>query len=110
MQFGAFVRIASGIEGLVHISELAHHRVQRVTSVIQEGNTVQVKVLAVDPDAQKMSLSMKAVSAATEVSDTAEDTESDEADTPPPKRRISDESLKGGLGRQNGGEQFGLKW
>lgn len=110
MQFGAFVRIASGIEGLVHISELAHHRVQRVTSVVQEGNTVQVKVLAVDPEAQKMSLSMKAVSAAPEVSDAAGDTESDEADALPPKRRIRDESLKGGLGRESGGEQFGLKW
>ena len=61
MDFGAFVRVAAGIEGLVHISELAHHRVQRVSTVVREGQTVQVKVLTVDPAAQRMSLSIKAV-------------------------------------------------
>ena len=111
MQFGAFVRIASGIEGLVHISELAHHRVQRVSSVVQEGNSVQVKVLSVDPDAQKISLSMKAVTGASPAANSAEDeTESDEVEATPVKRRIRDEQLKGGLKRDSGGEQFGLKW
>lgn len=111
MQFGAFVRIASGVEGLVHISELAHHRVQRVSSVVQEGKPVQVKVLAVDPQGQKMSLSIKAVHAAAEADVQTDTTEDDDAaDSPPPKRRLSDESLKGGLGRDSGGEQFGLKW
>ena len=111
MQFGAFVRIASGIEGLVHISELAHHRVQRVSSVVQEGNPVQVKVLSVDPEAQKISLSIKAVTgAAAEVASAEDGADSDEVEATPVKRRICDEQLKGGLKRDSGGEQFGLKW
>lgn len=111
MQFGAFVRIASGIEGLVHISELAHHRVQRVSSVVQEGNPVQVKVLSIDPEGQKMSLSIKAVTGAMPESAAADsEDESDAVDAAPIKRRRSDESLKGGLGRDAGGEQFGLNW
>jgi polyribonucleotide nucleotidyltransferase len=46
--FGAFVEILPGTDGLVHISELAHTRVERVEDVIKEGDTVDVKVLSVD--------------------------------------------------------------
>ena len=60
MEFGAFVEIAPGIEGLIHISELAHHRVSKVSTVINEGDKVEVKVLSVDKDKQKVSLSRKA--------------------------------------------------
>ncbi|GGK18877.1 30S ribosomal protein S1 [Caldalkalibacillus thermarum] len=57
--FGAFVDIG-GIEGLVHISELAWHRVETPEEVIKEGDKVKVKVLKVDPEQQKVSLSIKA--------------------------------------------------
>ena len=42
-EFGAFVRLEPGVEGLVHISEIAHHRVVRVSTHLQEGQEVQVK-------------------------------------------------------------------
>ncbi len=87
MEFGAFVRVAAGVEGLVHISELAHHRVQRVHSIVREGETVQVKVLSVDPAAQRMSLSIKAVqSAAPEEEAGGEDTAEESVPTKPPYR------------------------
>ena len=46
--FGCFVRLAAGVEGLVHISELAHHRVSRVDTFVNEGQEVDVKVLSFD--------------------------------------------------------------
>ena len=48
MDFGAFVEILPGTDGLVHISELAHERVQNVTDVLKEGDELDVKVLDVD--------------------------------------------------------------
>jgi small subunit ribosomal protein S1 len=57
--FGAFVDLG-GVDGLVHISEMAHHRVETPTDVVKEGETVQVKVLKVDPAAGRISLSIKA--------------------------------------------------
>ena len=110
MQFGAFVRVAMGIEGLVHISELAHHRVQRTSSVVQEGKEVKVKVLSVDPAAQKMSLSIKAVTVQPEVEATEATEDEDDAPAAPNVKPTSNEPLKGGLNRDSGGEQFGLNW
>lgn len=56
--FGAFVDIG-GIDGLVHISEMAHHHVEKPEEVVQEGDTVQVKVLKVDVENERVSLSIK---------------------------------------------------
>ncbi len=47
-QFGAFVEILPGKDGLCHISELAEHRVKEVEDVMKEGDTVEVKVIAID--------------------------------------------------------------
>ncbi len=60
MDFGCFVEVAPGIEGLVHISELDYKRVGQVSDVVQEGEIVRVKVLKVDPQSRKVSLSIKA--------------------------------------------------
>jgi len=57
--FGAFVNIKPGTDGLVHISELANHRVKRVTDVLKEGQVIKVKVLDVSRDG-KIKLSYKA--------------------------------------------------
>lgn len=46
--FGAFIEILPGTDGLLHVSEMAHHRVDRVTDVMKEGDRVEVKVLSVD--------------------------------------------------------------
>jgi polyribonucleotide nucleotidyltransferase len=48
MNFGAFVEILPGKEGLVHISQLAHHRVAKVEDVVQPGDTLTVKVVEID--------------------------------------------------------------
>ncbi|MEX0613680.1 MAG: S1 RNA-binding domain-containing protein, partial [Pirellulales bacterium] len=61
MDFGAFVKLAPGVEGLIHISELAHGRVFRVSDVLSEGQEVEVKILSIDPEKQRISLSLKAL-------------------------------------------------
>ena len=52
--FGAFVKLAPGIEGLVHVSEIAHHRVMRVSNHLNVGDEVEVKVLSLDTEKQKL--------------------------------------------------------
>jgi polyribonucleotide nucleotidyltransferase len=60
MNFGAFVTLTPGRDGLVHISQLSNNRVENVTDVVKEGDTVKVKVLEVDKQG-RIRLSMKAV-------------------------------------------------
>ena len=60
MDFGAFVQILPGTDGLVHISQLAKHRVTRVSDIVKEGDRIKVKVLEVSKDG-KIRLSHKAV-------------------------------------------------
>ena len=60
MNFGAFVSLTPGRDGLVHISQLSNERVENVTDVVKEGDTVKVKVLEVDKQG-RIRLSMKAV-------------------------------------------------
>jgi polyribonucleotide nucleotidyltransferase len=60
MDFGAFVQILPGTDGLCHISQLAKHRVTKVTDVVKEGDTLRVKVLEIQRDG-KIRLSHKAV-------------------------------------------------
>lgn len=107
--FGAFVKLAMGVEGLIHVSELSHSRVYAVKNIVKEGQTVSVKVLSVDPESQRMSLSLKATLAAPVKETKKEEAEVDEPPRKPviPKRNAP---LKGGIGRSSGGEQFGLKW
>jgi small subunit ribosomal protein S1 len=59
--FGAFVEILDGVEGLVHISELAHHHVENPREVVEPGATVKVKVLEIDSERRRLSLSIKRV-------------------------------------------------
>ncbi|HEX9268397.1 MAG TPA: S1 RNA-binding domain-containing protein [Candidatus Limnocylindria bacterium] len=59
MPFGAFVRIAEGLEGLVHVSELASHRVATPGDAVQEGERVRVRVVAVDRERRRLSLSIR---------------------------------------------------
>lgn len=57
--FGAFLQVEPGIEGLVHISQLAHHRVGKTEDVVKPGDQVKAKVLGIDKDAKRISLSIK---------------------------------------------------
>jgi small subunit ribosomal protein S1 len=59
-QYGAFVRLAPGLEGLVHVSELADRRIQHPREVVELGQDVEVKVLSVDPVKRRISLSLGA--------------------------------------------------
>ena len=63
MDFGAFVSILPGKDGLVHISQIANQRIEKVTDVLQEGQEVKVLVLDVD-NRGRIKLSMKDVEAA----------------------------------------------
>jgi ribosomal protein S1 len=115
-QFGAFVKLEPGVEGLVHVSELANRHVRSVGDVVKEGEQVECRVLAIDPDEQRMSLSIKALvapSAAAAGDDAAdEDSVAEEAPAAPVVKKHSG-VLKGGTGRvgsKSAGEKFGLKW
>jgi small subunit ribosomal protein S1 len=109
-KFGAFVKLAAGVEGLVHISELAHQHVRSVGDVLKEGQSIEVKVLSIDTEAQRIALSLKAT-----------------LPEPPPEEKPPEESeekhphrapivpkrkkpLKGGVDGPSGGEKFGLNW
>jgi small subunit ribosomal protein S1 len=59
--FGAFVEILEGVEGLVHISELAQHHVENPREIIQPGDDVKVKILEIDSERRRLSLSIKRV-------------------------------------------------
>jgi small subunit ribosomal protein S1 len=59
--FGAFVEILDGVEGLVHISELAAHHVENPREVVQPGDVVRVKILEIDSERRRLSLSIKRV-------------------------------------------------
>ncbi|MGC2310955.1 MAG: 30S ribosomal protein S1 [Candidatus Babeliaceae bacterium] len=57
--FGAFVKLPSGIEGLVHISELAHHNVHKVEDVLSVGQKTQFKVIKINQEEHRLGLSLK---------------------------------------------------
>jgi ribosomal protein S1 len=112
MEFGAFVKLEPGVEGLIHISELGHGRVFRAGDVVSEGQEVEVKVLSVDTEKQRIGLSLKAL---IDKPVKAGDKKIADEDMPlppdapkPPKKR--NEPLKGGIGGPSGGEKFGLNW
>jgi small subunit ribosomal protein S1 len=59
VSFGAFVELGDGIEGLVHISEMAPRHIESPSQVVHVGDTVHVKVMEIDPERRRISLSMK---------------------------------------------------
>jgi small subunit ribosomal protein S1 len=84
--FGAFVQLAPGVEGLVHISELAEHRVNTVTDVVKVGDEKTFRVLSVDEDERKLSLSLKPAGSA-----------------PPPREHSHDRPRARGKGHAHAG-------
>jgi ribosomal protein S1 len=97
MDFGAFVELEPGVEGLIHISELAPQRVRRVIDVVQPGQHVQVVVLRVDREQRRISLSLKAALPSEEAAEEEEAATAAE-EAPPPRPRTT--PLRGGLGSQ----------
>ncbi|HLJ92033.1 MAG TPA: S1 RNA-binding domain-containing protein [Gemmataceae bacterium] len=92
MDFGAFVELEPGVEGLVHISELAPQRVRRVADVVQVGQEVRVMVLDVDRNQRRISLSLKAAMP----KEAEEPEEEEEVEVKPRRPRTT--PLRGGLG------------
>ena len=94
--FGCFVRLAAGVEGLVHVSELAHHRVSKVDAFVQEGSEVEVKVLSFDRETQKISLSIKA---AQQTAAAASESKAKEEEVEEPTREVAVKAPWGSLPR-----------
>jgi small subunit ribosomal protein S1 len=89
--FGVFVELEPGLEGLLHISELSDHKVDRPEDVVKLGDTIEVKVLRVDRGDRKIGLSRKKVHESRD--------EKGEVETPAsPALRAEPTGLKGGLG------------
>jgi small subunit ribosomal protein S1 len=59
VNFGAFVRVKDGLEGLIHISELSHQRVAHPGDVVQEGQTLKLKIISLDSERHRLGLSLK---------------------------------------------------
>jgi small subunit ribosomal protein S1 len=111
MEFGAFVELEPGVEGLVHISELSHKRVWRASDVVHEGDEIDLLVLSVNTEAQRISLSLRALSKPEPAKKEKEEAEAGQPAPPPAsKRKRRNEPLQGGLGKAAGGEPFGLNW
>ncbi|HEV3145010.1 MAG TPA: S1 RNA-binding domain-containing protein [Gemmataceae bacterium] len=95
MEFGAFVELEPGVEGLIHISEVASQRVRRVRDFLTESQEVTVKILSVDKENRRISLSVKA---AVEQIETPEEEAAAEAPAPEQKPRQRNYQLRGGVG------------
>lgn len=92
--FGVFVGLEDGLEGLLHISELADHKVDDPEEVVKVGDPIEVKILRVDTDERKIGLSRKRVEWAEEQEEAAAEEER--------QRTAGSEELKGGLGGGDG--------
>jgi small subunit ribosomal protein S1 len=108
--FGAFVSLEAGVEGMVHISELAHGRVSTVQSVVKVGQEIDVKVLSIDTKKRRIALSHKATLAAPVDESKARQKPEVEETTREVAVKPTRDKLQGGRGKSSGGEQFGLRW
>lgn len=95
MDFGAFVELEPGVEGLVHVSELANQRVNRVTDVVKVDQDVNVKVLNIDVANRRIGLSIKQALAAPEP--VAEEVEEEDTTPVAPLKPLT-KPLRGGVG------------
>ena len=94
--FGVFVGLEDGLEGLLHISELADHKVENPQDVVSVGDEIEVKILRVDSEERKIGLSRKRVEWAEEDEAAAEAAEAKAAG------RDGSTDLKGGIDSQSG--------
>lgn len=98
--FGAFVELEPGLEGMVHISELAWRRVGSVGEVLTAGETRDFQVVEVDPKRRRVSLSVKALEKQPDPPPGTPKSESDEPDVP---RKPRNPNLRGGTGSDSSG-------
>ena len=93
--FGVFIGLEHGLEGLLHISELADHKVENPEEIVSVGEQIEVKILRVDPDERKIGLSRKRV-------EWAEEAEAAQAGPAGPPQAAAAVELKGGVGSSTG--------
>lgn len=96
--FGVFIGLEDGLEGLLHISELADHKVEDPEEIVKVGDEIEVKVLRIDTDERKIGLSLKRVGWGEDQERAAAEAEAAESGVP--GSSLSDEDLRGGLGSQ----------
>jgi small subunit ribosomal protein S1 len=104
MDFGAFVELEPGVEGLLHVSALSPTRVRRVADIVKPEQEVEVRVLKVEPEEKRISLSLLPAPKPGTLGAEAEAVEEEEDETPPPPKPERKVPLKGGLGK--GGPLF----
>jgi small subunit ribosomal protein S1 len=93
--FGVFVGLENGLEGLLHISELADHKVENPEEVVKVGDQIEVKILRVDTDERKIGLSRKRV-------EWNEEDRAEEDDKAAAVSTTPSAELKGGIGGDSG--------
>ncbi|HEX5443549.1 MAG TPA: 30S ribosomal protein S1 [Pirellulales bacterium] len=98
--FGVFVGLENGLEGLLHISELADHKVDNPEDVVKVGDKIEVKVLRVDQDERKIGLSRKRVEWSED--DLGEEEGSATVASGSPGQNVSTGELRGGTGSAKG--------
>jgi small subunit ribosomal protein S1 len=98
MDFGAFVELEPGVEGLIHITELAPNRVRRVADVVKPEQEVEVRILKVEPEERRIALSLKPPPKGTLPVEEEDESESDADEAPLAPRPEPKIPLKGGLG------------
>jgi small subunit ribosomal protein S1 len=100
--FGAFVEIAPGIEGLIHISELSTQRVRKASEVVKVGQPVEVQILTLEPGQRRIGLSLKTIMAGEEaIAAAAAEAERQAAITEANERQATrpvNPNLRGGIG------------
>ncbi|MBN2024603.1 MAG: 30S ribosomal protein S1 [Pirellulales bacterium] len=99
--FGVFVGLEDGLEGLLHISELADHKVEDPEDIVKVGEEIEVKVLRVDPDERKIGLSRKRVEWAEEA-EAEEAKKKAEGHAEAASPGVDPATLKGGVGDSSG--------
>ncbi len=104
--FGAFIELEPGLEGMVHISELAWRRVGSVGEILKVGETRDFQVVEVDTKRKRVSLSLKALEKRPEPPK-PERTEESEPAAPPEPRKPRNPNLRGGTGSSSGTGLFG---
>jgi len=77
--FGAFARIEDGIEGLIHVSEMGDERIQHPREVVAEGDTIQARIIRIDPARKRMGLSLRLAREDGEVAEGADGIDNDRA-------------------------------
>ena len=79
MEFGAFATVVPGVDGLIHISQIANRRIEKPGDVLTVGDVVEAKITAIDEEKHKVSLSIRALSAPAPAAPAEENAAAEEA-------------------------------